>query len=194
MNPKELPLGTGVAVYGASSSLIDPQYLDAARRMGALVARAGLPLVCGGGAGGVMAAAIEGAASCGGQTIGVLPQFMIDKGWAHASLGRCIATDSMHSRKLTMASLSRAAVAMAGGIGTLDELAEMMTWSQLGIFAGEVIIVNTADFYAPLIEMLRRMCREGFMRGDVIPATIVSTPEEAIERILRPSNATIPNA
>lgn len=177
-------LKSGVAVYGASSSAIPAKYLDAARRMGELIARAGLTLVCGGGRAGIMGAAIEGAAACGGHTIGVLPQFMIDKAWNHPALSDTLSTPDMHTRKATMASLSRAVVAMAGGIGTLDELAEMMTWHQLGLFDGPVIIVNTDGFYDPLLEMFARMTAEGFMRdGGLLPATIVATPEEAISII-----------
>ncbi len=174
----------GVAVYCASSSDIHPRYITAARETGALIARAGLDLVCGGGAGGLMAAAIEGAVDAGGRAVGVLPQFMIDKGWAHPRLTEMIATPGMHVRKATMADLSRAAIALAGGIGTLDELCEMMTWHQLGLFAGPVILVNTAGFYDPFIAMLDRMMAEGFMRGGVLPVTIVSTPEDALDNIL----------
>ncbi len=83
-----------------------------------------------------------------------------------------------------MASRSCGAVALAGGIGTLDELAEMMTWHQLGIFEGPVVIVNTDGFYDPLLQMFEKMQAEGFMRGDVIPATVVATPQEAIDVIV----------
>ena len=174
----------GVAVYCASSSQVHPRYLATARETGALIARAGLDLVCGGGAGGLMAAAIEGAVSAGGRAVGVLPHFMIEKGWAHPQLSEMVDTPTMHVRKATMADRSRAAIALAGGIGTLDELCEMMTWHQLGLFAGPVIIVNTGGFYDPFLSMLDRMNAEGFMRGDTIPAVVVATPAEALEVIL----------
>lgn len=177
-------LPDGVAVYGASSSCIAPDFLEAARRMGQLIAEAGLTLVCGGGRGGVMAAAIEGASAAGGRTVGVLPQFMIDRDWADPRLSETISTPDMHSRKATMASRSRAVVAMAGGIGTLDELAEMMTWHQLGLFKGKVIIVNTDGFYDPLLEMFGRMELGGFMREGGLPALVAATPSEAIALIL----------
>ena len=86
----------------------------------------------------------------------------------------------MHVRKQTMASMSCAAVALAGGIGTLDELCEMMTWHQLGLFTGPVIIVNTDGFYDPLIEMFGKMQALSFMRGGDIPAVVVATPAEAM--------------
>lgn len=174
----------GVAVYCASSSNVHPRYLAAARETGGLIAGAGLDLVCGGGAGGLMAAAIEGAVDAGGRAVGVLPRFMIDKGWAHPRLTEMVDTPDMHVRKATMAGRSRAAIALAGGIGTLDELCEMMTWHQLGLFAGPVIIVNTDGFYDPFLAMLDRMNAEGFMRGDTLPVIVVATPAEALEIIL----------
>lgn len=176
-------LPSGVAVYCASSSDIDTRYLDVARRMGVLLAESGLSLVCGGGAGGMMAAAIEGAVDAGGEAIGVLPHFMMEKKWNHPRLTRCIDTESMHHRKMTMASMARAAVALPGGIGTLDELAEMMTWNQLGLFNGPVIIVNTDGYYDLLVSLFEAMQSKGFMRGGNIPATVVASPEEAMEII-----------
>ncbi len=183
MNEKEMK-PDGVVVYCASSSRIDRKYKEAALEMGRLIAANGLELVCGGGSAGLMAAAIDGALEAGGHTVGVLPHFMIEKGWAHEGLHECIDTPSMHVRKATMASRSCGAVALAGGIGTLDELAEMMTWHQLGIFEGPVVIVNTDGFYDPLLQMFEKMQAEGFMRGDVIPATVVATPQEAIDVIV----------
>lgn len=176
-------LPTGVAVYCASSSDIAPVYMDTARRMGALIASSGLTLVCGGGAGGMMAAAIEGAVDAGGKAVGVLPHFMIEKGWNHPRLTECIDTESMHVRKQTMASMSRAAVALPGGIGTLDELAEIMTWHQLGLFTGPVVIVNTGGYYDELLRLFESMKAKGFMRGGIIPATVAATPEEAMRII-----------
>lgn len=174
----------GIVVYCASSSSVPEKYLAAAREMGALIARAGYTLVNGGGARGLMAAAIEGAHSCGGHIIGVLPHFMIERGWAHGLLTECIDTPSMHVRKHTMASLSRAAVALPGGIGTLDELCEMMTWHQLKLFRGPVIIVNIDGYFDPLLEMFARMQEQHFMRDGKIPAVVVSTPSEAMEVIV----------
>ena len=181
MNQKELP--KGVAVYCASSSQIDPKYMAVARRMGVLLAENSLPLICGGGAGGMMAAAIEGCVDSLGTAVGVLPRFMMDKGWNHPGLTLTIETESMHHRKQTMASMASAAVALPGGIGTLDELAEIMTWHQLGLFTGPVIIVNTDGFYDRLLRLFGEMNDRGFMRGDVIPARVAATPDEAMDMI-----------
>lgn len=173
----------GVVVYCASSSQVDPHFLRTARTMGRLIAESGLRLVTGGGVFGLMGQSIEGCIEAGGEAIGVLPQFMIDREWAHPDLTQVISTPTMHVRKETMARMSRAAVALAGGIGTLDELAEIMTWRQLKLYDGPVIIVNTDGYYDPLIEMFRRMKSEGFMRDHAIPATVVDTPAEAIDII-----------
>lgn len=173
----------GIVVYCASSSCVPQKYLDAARDMGRLIAENGYTLVNGGGHRGLMGATIEGAASAGGRIIGVLPHFMIERGWAHSLLSECIDTPSMHVRKQTMASLSCAAVALPGGIGTLDELCEMMTWHQLKLFEGPVIIVNTDGFFDPLLEMFNRMQAQGFMRDGNIPAMVAATPAEAMEAV-----------
>lgn len=171
----------GIVVYCASSSRVPARYLEAAHEMGSLIAAAGYPLICGGGSRGLMAEAIEGVIGAGGEAIGVLPHFMLERGWAHPSLTLSIDTPSMHARKDKMASMARAAIALPGGIGTLDELCEIMTWHQLGIFGGEVIIVNIDGFFDPLIGMFSRMQEQSFMRGDVIPATVVASPSEAME-------------
>lgn len=184
MNHNEMP--AGVAVYCASSSEIDRKYLDVARNMGRLIAQEGLQLVCGGGAGGMMAEAIEGCIEAGGIAIGVLPEFMMAKNWNHPLLSQTIVTDSMHSRKHTMASMSRGAVALPGGIGTLDELAEIMTWHQLAIFDHPVVIVNTDGYYDSLLRLFDEMTSKGFMRGDRIPAFVAKDPAEALGIIMNP--------
>ena len=173
----------GIVVYCSSSSSVPSVYLEAAREMGALIARSGYALVSGGGYRGLMAETIEGAIGAGGTATGVLPHFMLERGWAHPGLTECIDTPSMHARKETMARNACAAIALPGGIGTLDELCEMMTWHQLGIFEGPVVIENTDGFFDPLIDMFDRMMEQGFMRGGIIPARIVSTPSEAISVI-----------
>ena len=111
-----------------------------------------------------MAAVIEGALESGGQAIGVLPQFMVDKGWDHPKLTKRIITQTMHQRKMQMAQLSCAAIALPGGVGTLDELFEIITWRQLHLFDGNVVICNTDGFYNRLLEHLQFTAENGFMR------------------------------
>lgn len=181
--PHTLP-ADGILIYCASSSTVPQEYLTLARDTGRLIAEAGHPLVSGGGAAGLMASAIDGCIDAGGTAIGVLPQFMIEKAWAHPRLSHTIATPSMHVRKQTMADLSIGAIALPGGIGTLDELCEIMTWHQLGLYRHPVVILNTGGFYDPLLEMFSKMQSLNFMRGGTIPAIVASTPEEAIKLII----------
>lgn len=173
----------GIVVYCASSHEVPEIYLNSAREMGRLLAEGGFSLVCGGGARGLMAEAIEGCVDAGGEAVGVLPGFMVKQGWAHPRLSRMIETETMHVRKMTMAEMSVGAVALAGGIGTLDELCEIMTWNQLGLYPHPVVIVNTDGFYDPLLAMFERMKAQEFMRGGRIPAVVVKTPEEAVNAI-----------
>lgn len=156
----------GITIYGASSPAIDRQYLDAARRAGELLGEAGVDLICGGGRTGIMAAAIDGALSAGGTATGVLPAFMVERSWQHTGLTRMEVTPDMHSRKELMASLSRGVIAMPGGVGTLEELLEIITWRQLGLYQGNIVILNTGGYYDPLIAMLSRSIEQRFMNPD----------------------------
>ncbi len=176
----------GITLYGASRSDIDSRYLEEAFELGRLIAQSSLPLICGGGRGGLMAAAIDGALSEGGMTIGVLPQFMIDRNWQHEKLGQLIVTPDMHTRKHTMASMSRAAIAMPGGIGTLEELLEIITWRQLEIYDGNVVMLNTLNYYDPLLGVLTAARTKGFMRGDNdhLLWKVASTPADALAMAL----------
>ena len=181
----EAPVSGAVCVYGASSSRIDPQFKEAAYAVGSLIARAGRPLVCGGGRGGLMARAIDGALDAGGTAVGVLPRFMVEREWQHLGLTRMFVTDTMHERKAAMASMSSAAIALPGGIGTLEELMEIMTWRQLKLFHGPVVILNTGGYYEPLLQMLSAMTQQGFMRpGEHRLYEVASTPEEAVKLAL----------
>lgn len=180
MNAKD-----SILIYGASSNDIDASYKDAARQIGRLIAQRGLGVVCGGGRSGLMAAAIDGALEVGGRAVGVLPEFMVRNGWQHRALTEMIVTADMHERKRTMASMSIAAIALPGGCGTLEELMEIITWRQLGLYAGNVVIFNQNGYYDPLIEMLSRTISMGFMRGDHSALwSVALTPDEAVAKAL----------
>lgn len=180
-----------IVVYGASSEQIDHRFKDDAFRLGQLIADAGYALVCGGGKAGLMRAAIEGADSRGGYTIGVLPQFMVEKQWQHPALSEMIATPDMHSRKSTMASLSNAAIACPGGCGTFEELMEIITWRQLNLYHGHVVILNTGGYYDNLIDMLRHSTDCGFITPESNRIWhVAATPEEAIAMATLPPDPT----
>lgn len=177
-----------ICIYGASSSRINESYRSDAFRIGELIALSGYGLICGGGRAGLMAAAIEGANSQGGHTIGVLPEFMIEKSWEHRELSEIIITPDMHTRKRTMAEKSMAVIALPGGCGTMEELLEIITWRQLGLYNGNIVILNTDSYYEPLRLMLERSVERGFMHPDNQKLwSIADCPEKAVEQSLNPN-------
>lgn len=179
----------GVAVYCASSERLAPAYYEAAREVGRLLALRGVPLVNGGGRMGLMAAGIEGAVAAGGTAVGVLPEFMLRRGWAHPALTATVSTADMHERKRTMAALSRGAIALPGGIGTFDEMFEIITWRQLGLYTGPMVIFNVGGFYDRLLDFLTQVDDEHFMRPGA-PAMlwrVAANAAEAVEMALAPA-------
>lgn len=176
----------GIVVYCASSTKIAEEYFDAARRLGTAIAQLGVPVINGAGRMGLMAAVTDGALAAGGTAIGVIPQFMVDAGRNHPGLTRTIVTKDMHERKSTMASLAMGAIALPGGIGTLEELAEMMTWRKLGLFKGPVVIFNYRGYYDALLEWLDRSVEEGFTSRRNLPWVVAGTTEEAVRLATAP--------
>ena len=170
-----------VCVYCASSSKADKKYLDAAYTLGKILAESKIRCVFGAGKTGLMGALAQGVIDNKGEIVGVIPEFMIEEGWGNKDLTHLEITPTMHSRKETMAQLSDAVVAMPGGCGTFEELMEIITWKQLGLFSGTIIILNTNNYYNPLIEMLNRAVEENFMREEHKTIwQVATTPEEAI--------------
>lgn len=175
-----------ITVYGASSPDIDEKYLKDGRETGRLIAQAGYTLVSGGGRYGLMGAAIEGANVAGGTTVGILPEFMDARGWSNPALTRKIVVPDMHVRKATFMGMSAGVIALAGGIGTFEELLEAITWRKLNLYGGRVVILNTDGYYDPVIEMLRRAVELKFMSAeDEALYYIASTPAEAVAAIIR---------
>ena len=170
-----------IVVYGASSADVEHVFVDAAYRLGELIARSGKRLVSGAGSTGLMAAVENGALDAGGTAIGIIPQFMVDNGWLHKGLTETIITPSMHDRKKRMAQMADAVVALPGGTGTFEELFEIITWKMLGLFVKPIIILNTDHYYDPLLEMLGRTADRRFMNPVFKRLwTVASTPDEAI--------------
>jgi uncharacterized protein (TIGR00730 family) len=152
-----------VCVYAGSNAGSDPAYADAARALGGELARRGVGLVYGGGRAGLMGAVADAALAGGGEAIGVIPQALMDRELGHAGLSELRVVDSMHERKALMAELADAFVALPGGIGTLEELIEVFTWSQLGIHAKPCGVLDAAGFYSGLSAFLDHMVAEGFL-------------------------------
>ena len=153
-----------ICVFAASSSRVDKQYIDAAYGLGQEMARGGIACVNGGGCEGLMRAVSDGVLDGGGRAVGVIPRFMVDNGWQYDRLSEIVVTPDMHTRKQTMAARVDAAVAMPGGCGTLEELLEIITWKQLGLFHKPILIFNVGGFFDPLLEMLERCVAECFMK------------------------------
>jgi uncharacterized protein (TIGR00730 family) len=174
-----------ICVYCASSSQINPIYFDAAEKLGKILSDNNLQLVYGGGSVGLMGRIADTMLAAGGRVTGVIPQFMCEQEWDHNGLTELIITETMHERKEKMAFMSDAAVALPGGCGTFEELLEVITWKQLGIFTKPIIIVNIDGYYDPLIEMLNRAIEQNFMRDlhrDIW--TVVASAEEVLPAIL----------
>lgn len=174
-----------VTIYGASSPEIDKCYKEAAFETGRLLAEAGVAVACGGGRSGLMAAVIDGALDAGGHTIGVLPEFMEHRGWGHTGLSEKIITPDIHTRKKHMLTMASGVIALPGGVGTLEELLEAITWRQLNLYRGQVVILNTEGYYDPLAVMLERSVEQHFMHCDHREIwQIASTPAEAVRMVL----------
>ncbi|QRX64533.1 TIGR00730 family Rossman fold protein [Dysgonomonadaceae bacterium zrk40] len=170
-----------VLVYCASSSLIGPVYTRAASRLGELLAKNGITCVNGAGREGLMGALNDAVLQHGGRVKGIIPRFMSDAGWGHDELTELIVTETIHERKALMAHTADAVVALPGGMGTLEELAEILTWKQLGLTRHPVILLNTDHYYDPLLTFFEKMISERFMRDDSRRMWLVAdTPEEVI--------------
>lgn len=174
-----------ICIYCASSKHIAKGYYDAASRLGQLLAKSGMACVCGAGREGLMGTLADSVLANGGSVTGVIPEFMVDNGWCHQSLTRTIVTPDIHSRKRRMAEMSDAAVALPGGCGTLEELLEIITWKQLGLYEKPVIILNTGGYYDPLLQMLSNAAKEHFMKESHLRLWhMAATPEDVMEILL----------
>lgn len=155
--------------------------MDAAVRLGELLAEQHIRLVYGDGSIGLMAAVSRGALSRGGEVVGVIPQFMVEQGWNNPASTRTIVTQTMHERKAKICDMADALVALPGGIGTFEELLECLTWKQLGIHSKPVAILNTDGYYDRLLACLDYMVEERMMRPIHREMfTVVSRPEEVL--------------
>jgi uncharacterized protein (TIGR00730 family) len=173
------PIGRQVCVYCASSNTAHPEYREAARKLGATLAEAGIGVVYGGGARGSMGALADGALACGGRVIGILPRFMADLEWGHVGLTELTLVADMRTRKHLMLTQSQAAIALPGGSGTLEELLEAITLKRLGLYVHPIVLVNTRGYYRPFIELMKSAVEERFMdERHLAMWQVVDTPEE----------------
>lgn len=170
-----------VCVYCASSTKIDALYVNAAHELGTLLGQAGIRVINGAGNRGLMAAISDAALAAGGKVTGVIPRFMVEQGWHHTGLTELIEVEDMHQRKETMARLSDAVIALPGGCGTLEELMEIITWKQLGLYLNPIVILNTNGYYDLLSAFFRQAIEEHFMAPRHLELWCMAhTPQEAV--------------
>lgn len=173
-----------VAVYCASSTKIKPIYYEVARQLGRGLALRGVTQVNGAGNMGLMQAASDAGLEAGGRVIGVIPSFMIEQNWHHTGLTEIIETIDMGSRKQTINEMTDAAIVLPGGCGTLDELFEIITLKQLGVYLKPIVILNVDGYYDYLIRHLERSMEENFMRNEHRDIwKVATTAEEAIDLV-----------
>jgi len=152
-----------VCVFSGSSPGARPSYAEAAGALGREVAARGLRLVYGGASVGLMGAVADAALAAGGEVVGVIPQHLVDREVAHTGLTDLHVTGSMHERKALMADLADGFVALPGGLGTLEELAEILTWSQLGLQSKPCGLLDVEGFFDPLLAFLDHTVTERFV-------------------------------
>lgn len=172
-----------VCVYCGSSAGRDPAYAEAARRLGEEIAGRGLGLVYGGSSVGIMKVVADAVLGRGGRVTGVIPEALVRKEIAHRGLSQLLVTSSMHERKMKMAELSDAFVALPGGVGTLEELFEAWTWAQLGLHAKPCGLLNVAGYWDRLIAFLDHAVAERFVKEANRAMLVVSAePADLLDR------------
>jgi uncharacterized protein (TIGR00730 family) len=176
-----------VCVYCGSSAGFDPIYADAAHAVGTMLVDHDLRLVYGGGSVGLMGIVADTVLENGGEVIGVIPRGLFTKEIAHPGLTHLHEVDSMHARKQLMYELADAFVALPGGFGTLEELAEITTWAQLGLHRKPIALYDVDDFWSGLVAVLDRAVNEGFLRPENRALlTRVASTAELLDELRRP--------
>jgi uncharacterized protein (TIGR00730 family) len=172
-----------ICVYAGSNPGADPGYAEAAAGLARLLAQRGIGIVYGGAHVGLMGVLADTALAAGGEVVGVIPQGLVDREIAHTGLTDLHVVASMHERKARMAELSDGFVALPGGAGTLEELIEVYTWSQLELHAKPMGALNVRGYYDALAALLDHSVQEGFLRPEHRAAMhIEATPEALLER------------
>jgi uncharacterized protein (TIGR00730 family) len=168
MNPSPSengPAQRSVCVFCASSNGVDPIFLESAKALGQAIAKRGWQLVYGGAQVGLMGVMADAALAHGGSVIGVIPRALVEREIAHRGLTELIETSSMHERKAEMARRADAFLVLPGGLGTLDELCEILTWGLLGIHEKPVVLINIAGYWDAFLAMLDAAVTAGFLRA-----------------------------
>jgi uncharacterized protein (TIGR00730 family) len=174
-----------VCVFCGSRPGATPAFAAQARRLAAVVAAQGLGLVYGGASVGLMGELADAALAAGAEVTGVIPQSLVDMEVAHSALSDLRIVVSMHERKAVMADLADAFIALPGGMGTLDELAEILTWAQLGLHAKPIGLLDVDSYFAPLLEFLDGAVRARFLQPAHRAMLLIETDPQRLLAALR---------
>ncbi|MDK1489035.1 TIGR00730 family Rossman fold protein [Sinorhizobium sp. 7-81] len=182
-----------ICVYCGSQPGRDAAHIQAGRALGKSIADHGLRLVYGGGTRGIMGAVASGVLSAGGEVTGIIPEFLMDKEATRHSLGQLselVVTADMHERKHKMFERADAFVALPGGIGTLEEIVEIMTWAQLGRHRKPMIFGNINGFWNPMLELFQHMRDQGFVHtAHLVQPLVIDSAEGIVPAILASAGA-----
>lgn len=176
-----------VTVFTGSSSGTSPVYTDAVARLGRELAEARVGIVYGGAHVGLMGAIADAALESGGEVIGVIPRFLVNREVAHPGLTRLDVVESMHERKLRMAELGDASLALPGGLGTLEEFFEAWTWQVLGLHRRPAMLFDVRDYWTPLRSLLDHMVESGFVARPVYEALSTVTDAQGVVDVIAQS-------
>lgn len=172
-----------ICVYCGSNKGAKPEYINAARKLGTTLARNNICLIYGGGKVGMMGEVANSTLAAGGKVIGITPKLFVDMQVIHSGLTELHIVDSMHERKALMAELSDGFISLPGGLGTLEELFEVLTWTQLGIHKKPCGLLNICEYYTEMLKFLENCVKERFLNKKHYEMLIVDTePQDILER------------
>jgi uncharacterized protein (TIGR00730 family) len=171
-----------LAVFCGSKNGNNPVYVNHAKELGKLLAKKNITLIYGGGGTGIMGAVADAMMEGGGKVIGIITKKLVDWEHQHESITDLSVVDDMHIRKQKMYDLCDAAVILPGGVGTLDEFFEMVTWNQLSIHDKEIYIINSDNFFDFLLKHIQQMEKQGFLYESVLERiTVLDEPEQLLQ-------------
>ena len=173
-----------ICVFCGSNKGAKPAYIEAAKSLGKVLVKKNIGLIYGGGKVGLMGVIADEVLASGGEVIGVIPQSLVNREVAHQNVTQMHIVNSMHERKALMADLSDGFMALPGGMGTLDEFCEILTWAQLGIHQKPCGILNVENYFTPLLAMFDHAMREGFLRDTHRALVIEATEPETLLDLL----------
>lgn len=176
-----------ITIYCASSPAAPAEFVDAAEELGSLCAEAGVATVTGAGSNGLMGAVVRGTLSGGGHAIGVIPEFMVERGWKNPLMSEVHVTADMHERKRMLADLGCGAIALPGGVGTMDELMDLMAAKQLGLYDHPIVMLNINGFWDGILAQMAHADSCSMMRHSAMNESlwaVAETPAQAVEIIL----------